>query len=219
MNTIELDELTRQGLKKMPVDFFDNVYLGNTIEKALILCIDIRNFSDFLRSNDDSIVFPLIQSFTTNLLSCVNQYGYNCSYYKLMGDGALLIWDDSNQDTIDSALTVFNSYTDFLNDYLFRPYPILGLAGALVQGKAYKYEISAEASQLKYRDYIGYGVNLACRLQGIAPKDSLIVNQKLGLTGLVPVKPFLWSDTAQQNASLKGLRDEDRDQFMLYDRQ
>ena len=48
-----------------------------------------------------------------------------------------------------------------------------------------KYEISAESSQLKYRDYVGYGINLSCRLQGIAPKNRLIVNHKLAGTRLL----------------------------------
>ena len=76
------------GLKKMPIDIFDNVYLGETKPDALILCIDVRGFSNFLCSHEEKVVFSLITSFTSNFLSCVNQFGVGCSYYKLLGDGA-----------------------------------------------------------------------------------------------------------------------------------
>ena len=168
--SVELDSSTLAGLKKMPVDIFDNVYVGDVKPHALILCVDVRGFSNFLCSHDEKAVFSLITSFTSNFLSCVNQFGYGCSYYKLLGDGALVIWDETTPTTLGEAIMVFQTYTEFLGEELFSPYPELGLGGALVMEKVYKYEISAEASALKYRDYVGYGINLACRLQGLARK-------------------------------------------------
>ena len=67
-----------------------------------------------------------------------------------------------------------------MDEELFKPYPGLGLAGALVMDKVFKYEISAEASQLKYRDYVGYGINLACRLQGLARRGRIGREQEFG---------------------------------------
>lgn len=90
-DTVELDSLTLEALKKGPIDIFDNVYLGETRPHSLILCIDVRGFSDFMCNNEETVVFGLIKSFTSNFLSCLNQFGYNCSYYKLLGDGALVI--------------------------------------------------------------------------------------------------------------------------------
>ncbi len=215
---VELDLSALAGLKKMPVDIFDDVYLGEVKERALVLCVDVRNFSDFLCCNDEGDVFRLIKDFTSNLLSCVNQFGYGCSYYKLMGDGAIVIWDDTDQDTVLGALEVFDSYTAFLDEELFKPYPGLGLAGALVMDKVFKYEISAEASQLKYRDYVGYGINLACRLQGLAAADELVINRNLASTGLVPYKGSIQEDGLADLRSLKGLKEEDRTAVLLYDR-
>ena len=82
--SVELDASTLAGLKKMPVDIFDNVYVGDVKPHALILCVDVRGFSNFLCSHDEEAVFSLITSFTSNFLSCVNQFGYGCSYYKLL---------------------------------------------------------------------------------------------------------------------------------------
>jgi class 3 adenylate cyclase len=215
---VELDLSALAGLKKMPVDIFDDNYLGEVKDRALVLCVDVRNFSDFLCCNDEGDVFRLIKDFTSNLLSCVNQFGYGCSYYKLMGDGAIIIWDDTDEATVAGALEVFDSYTSFLDEELFKPYPGLGLAGALVMDKVFKYEISAEASQLKYRDYVGYGINLACRLQALARADELVINRNLAATGLVPNRTSGSEDGLTDLRALKGLKEEDRSAVLLYDR-
>jgi len=207
-----------EGLKKMPVDVFEGTYLGIVRNTALVLCLDIRNFSDFLCQNDDDTVFKLIKEFTSNLLSCINQFGYGCSYYKLMGDGVIIIWDETSEDNIKEALTIFNLYTEFLNEELFKQYDSLSLAGALVTEKVYKFEISAELSELKYRDYIGYGINLACRLQTLASANELILNEILVNEWSVP---YSVNETARMQKDLlllKGLKDEDRKRAYFYKR-
>jgi class 3 adenylate cyclase len=212
---LDLDAGAIEGLKKMPVDMFDGAYLGEAYDDALILCVDVRNFSDFLCSQDEGTVFVLIETFTSNLLSCINQCGYGCSYYKLLGDGALVIWDQTNEQTIKEALDIFDSYTSFLDEELFQPYEGLGLGGALVQEKVFKYEISAEVSQLKYRDYVGYGINLACRLQALALSDELILNKMLAKSGMIPFKPNKSLKLIDELNTLKGLKEDDRN-FILY---
>jgi class 3 adenylate cyclase len=210
-----LDTGAIEGLKKMPVDVFD-LYLAEVHDNALILCVDVRNFSDFLCSNDEDTVFRLIREFTSNLLSCINQCGYGCSYYKLMGDGALIIWDETNQDAINEALTIFTSYTEFLNEDLFMPFNSLALAGALVTEKVFKYEISAELSELKYRDYVGYGINLACRLQTLARANELVLNETLVKSGAIPFKVDESSELLKDLRLLKGLMENDRKRLLFY---
>ena len=214
--SLHLDVGAIKGLKKMPVDIFDGVYLGEVHNYALILCVDMRNFSDFLTHNQDETVFKLISEFTSNLLSCINQFGYGCSYYKLMGDGALIIWDEANENSVNEALYIFDSYTAFLDDELFSSYSDLGLGGALVEEKIYKYEISAEVSQLKYRDYIGYGINLACRLQELAGKDQLVINETLAKYGGVPFRIDKSPKKLKELRSYKGLKENDRKQVLFY---
>ena len=215
-DTVELDSLTLEALKKGPIDIFDNVYLGETRPHSLILCIDVRGFSDFMCNNDETVVFGLIKSFTSNFLSCLNQFGYNCSYYKLLGDGALVIWDKLDGVAIKEAVTVFTTYVEFTREELFKPYGNLAIGGALVLNKVYKYEISAEASQLKYRDYVGYGINLACRLQNLAAGGELIVSKKLVDIGAIYATKNTDPDLMKKLRALKGVKPEDREAIFLY---
>ncbi|MCL1836496.1 MAG: hypothetical protein FWG46_02990 [Treponema sp.] len=215
---LELDAGAVEGLMKMPVDMFDGVYLGEAHSTALVLCVDVRNFSDFLCSHQDDTVFKLIKEFTSNLLSCINQFAYGCSYYKLLGDGALVIWDETGENSIKEALYVFDSYTDFLNEELFKPFDGLGLGGALVEEKVFKYEISAEVSQLKYRDYVGYGINLACRLQELAGQNELALNETLAKTGIIPFRVDKSPRMLKELHSFKGLREEDRERVLFYNK-
>jgi hypothetical protein len=104
-----------------------------------------------------------------------------------------------------------------VNEELFRTYPTLALAGALVTDKVFKYEISAEASQLKYRDYVGYGINLACRIQGLARKDQLVINRRLANTGLVPYSVVSSQEYCDELPLLKGLKSEDCGEILFYD--
>ncbi|UTC82136.1 hypothetical protein [Treponema denticola] len=215
-DTVELDSLTLEALKKGPIDIFDNVYLGETRPHSLILCIDVRGFSDFMCNNDETVVFGLIKSFTSNFLSCLNQFGYNCSYYKLLGDGALVIWDKLDGVAIKEAVTVFTTYVEFTREELFKPYGNLAIGGALVLDKVYKYEISAEASQLKYRDYVGYGINLACRLQNLAAGGELIVSKRLVDIGAIYATKNTDPDLMKKLRALKGVKTEDREAIFLY---
>jgi class 3 adenylate cyclase len=214
---LDLDMGAIAGFKKMPVDLFDGVYLSEIHSNALVLCVDVRNFSDFLCSHTGDTVFRLIKDFTINLLSCINQFGYGCSYYKLMGDGALVIWDETNEGTLGEAVGIFDSYTAFLNEDLFKPFENLGLGGALVKEEVFKYEISAELSDLKYRDYVGYGINLPCRLQTLAASNELILNGLLAESGAIPFRVDDSPDAQRKLNTLKGLKEEDRKRLLFYD--
>ena len=134
----------------------------------------------------------------------------------MLGDGAFVIWDNADELAVEEALMIFNTYLAFAKEEFFTEYSDLGLGGALVQEVIYKYEISAEMSSLKYRDYFGYGINLACRLQGIADKDRLIVNKILAnkkyFETIVSTEPKLLKDLN----SLKGLKDDDKGAVYFY---
>jgi class 3 adenylate cyclase len=135
-----------------------------------------------------------------------------------MGDGALVIWDKTDENAINEALMIFDSYTEFLNEELFKPFNGLALAGALVTERVFKYEISAELSELKYRDYVGYGINLACRLQTLASADELVLNKILAESGAIQFRMDESPEIINELHLLKGLKEEDRKCVMFYNK-
>ena len=86
----------------------------------------------------------------------------------------------------------------------------------MVLDKIYKYEISAEAAQLKYRDYVGYGINLACRLQNLAAGGELIVSKKLVDIGAIDATKNTNPEVMKKLKALKGVKSEDREAIFLY---
>jgi class 3 adenylate cyclase len=94
----------------------------------------------------------------------------------------------------------------------------LGLGGALVEEEVFKYEISAEVSQLKYRDYVGYGINLACRLQTLADVNELVLNEMLARLGTIPFRVDDSPEIIKELHTLKGLKNEDRNRVLFYER-
>jgi hypothetical protein len=53
---------------------------------------------------------------------------------------------------------------------------------------------------------------------GTGQENELVINKNLADTGLVPFKSALPVGTFAELGSLKGLKDEDREQVLLYDR-
>ena len=117
-DTVELDSLTLEALKKGPIDIFDNVYLGETRPHSLILCIDVRGFSDFMCNNDETVVFGLIKSFTekrkeklSELLEKYTQEEILETMFKIKDINFLLGRTDKSNWKI--------SFDDFLNEEKF----------------------------------------------------------------------------------------------------
>jgi hypothetical protein len=82
----------------------------------------------------------------------------------------------------------------------------------------FKYEISAEVSQLKYRDYVGYGINLACRLQSLAGINEMVLNEMLVKSSPIPYRVKRSQAALKELRILKGLKEEDRKRVLFYDR-
>ena len=84
--------------------------------------------------------------------------------------------------------------------------------------KVFKYEISAELSELKYRDYVGYGINLACRLQTLARANELVLNEILTKFGTIKFRVDKSDEIIRELQTLKGLKEEDREHVLFYER-
>lgn len=203
-----------QEMVRTPVSLRDDRYEKAYVE-CLALAIDLRGFSSFTLEADRDRVTLFLEKYTQELLAAVN--GYSVSYYKLLGDGALVIWDEPEPQDAEACRDLFRLLREVVTDIALAYESTCALAGALALGTLYKYEIFGECSGLKYRDYVGYALNTAFRLQTLAHPGELVaapaVDTRFGLGA-----PLMENDRKPERSSIKGIRDEDYDGIVVIER-
>lgn len=200
---VEADVQREMG--RTPVSLRDDSY-EKGYHDALALSIDLRGFSSFARDSDRDLVASFLEKYSQELLAAVN--GYSASYYKLLGDGALVIWDEAEARYVEDCRELFRLLREVVSDLAASYGSPCSLAGALTLDSLYKYEIFGECSGLKYRDYIGYGINIAFRLQSMAGPGELLASPAVE-TCFALGAPLLSPARKPPRGSIKGLRDED----------
>ncbi len=210
-DTTEIEATVIHEMKKTPISLRDGVYEKRFLE-TLILCLDLRSFSSYARDQGRDEVKGFLERYTQELLAAINAYAV--SYYKLLGDGALILWDNPSRGDVDNAVELFT----LLRWVIGETGPAFGyrdsLAGALLVDEVYKYEIYAESSGLKYRDYVGYGINFAFRLQGAARSKELLSTRDLvERFGLAASQ--LPEGARPTSESMKGIRERDYEDIQI----
>jgi len=199
---------------RTPVSLRDDQYEKLYVE-ALSLCMDLRGFSSYALSADRDSMTGFLEKYSQELLAAVNSY--SASYYKLLGDGALVIWDSPDENAVEACRDMFGLLRDVVDEIASAYRSPCALAGAITLDTLYKYEIFGECSGLKYRDYVGYGINIAFRLQSVAGPGELLaspaVNARFALGA-----PLLEAARRPPKGSIKGIRDEDREGIVVVQR-
>lgn len=198
-------------MERTPISLRDEHY-DRGYRDALALCLDLRGFSTWSRDADPPVVAAYLERYSQELLAGVNWF--SVSYYKLLGDGALIIWDEAGPQGVASARELFRLLKEVVEEVSASFGSSCALAGALTEGSLYKYELFGECSGLKYRDYLGYGINSAFRLQSIAAPGELLASPGIGQR-FAPGLPRLPDIRKPQRPSLKGLKDEDYDGVLV----
>lgn len=211
VDTIELDPAVVREMERTPISLKDGSYDKRSL-KALILCLDLRRFSSFALEAGTEAVTGFLEKYSQELLAAAT--GMGVSYYKLLGDGAMLVWDDPAEGLHEGAVELFRILRQVVAEIGPGFGYKLNVAGALNVGEVYKYEINAECSGLKYRDYVSYAVNSIFRLQKMAGPGELVSGRQLA-AAVGADWPLLDPDKKPARASLEGLRDEDYDEVRL----
>ena len=192
-------------MARTPVSLRDDRYEKGYVD-ALVLCIDLRGFSSYARDTDPEVVVAFLEKYSQELLAAVN--GFSASYYKLLGDGAMVIWDKADAESMETCIELFGLLRDVVGSVAELYDSTCSLAGAVTFGNLYKYEIFGECSGLKYRDYIGYAINFAFRLQSLAAAGQLLGQGSMAERFCIGA-PRLDPARKPPLASLKGVREED----------
>ncbi len=199
---------------RTPVSLRDDRYDKGYVE-ALALCMDLRGFSSYALTAERDAMTGFLEKYSQELLAAVNSY--SASYYKLLGDGAIVIWDDPDENAAESCRDLFRLLRDVVDEIAAAYKSPCALAGAITLDTLYKYEIFGECSGLKYRDYVGYGINIAFRLQSVAGPGELLAspaaNDRFALGA-----PAIEKARRPPKGSIKGIRDEDREGIVVVER-
>jgi class 3 adenylate cyclase len=195
----------QREMARTPISLRDDSY-EKGYHDALALSLDLRGFSSFTKDANRDLVAAFIEKYSQELLAAVN--GYSASYYKLLGDGALVIWDEANPAYVDDCRDLFRLLREVVAELAASYGSSCSLAGGLTLDSLYKYEIFGECSGLKYRDYIGYGINIASRLQSIAGPGELLASPSVENCFALGA-PLLPPSRKPPMGSIKGLRDAD----------
>lgn len=209
-----VDAAVIREMVRTPVSLRDDIYEKGYVE-ALALCIDLRGFSSFAASAERERVTAFLEKYSQELLAAVN--GYSASYYKLLGDGALVIWDEAGPESAEACRDLFRLLREVVAELAEAHRCDCALAGGLVLDELYKYEIFGECSGLKYRDYVGYGINIAFRLQSIAGRGELLGSPSVEARFRFGSAP-LEASRKPTRASIKGIRDEDYEGIVVIER-
>ena len=203
--TTEIERTVIYEMRKTPISLKDGVYEKGYV-RSMCLCLDLREFSSFARDSRREMVQGFLERYTQELLAGIN--GYSVSYYKLLGDGALVIWDEPSYEDLIGALEFFEILRGIVRD-VGAEFGYCGcVAGALAIDELYKYEMYAETSGLKYRDYIGYGINYVFRLQAMAAAGELLANKSIVDRFGLELERFPESRKPERGG-IKGIKDED----------
>lgn len=214
--TTEIERTVLHEMRKTPISLRDGSYEKGYAE-GMVLCLDLREFSSFARDFPREQVRGFLERYTQELLAGLN--AYDVSYYKLLGDGALAIWDAPARADLDGVLEFFGILRSIVaevrSEFGYRG----NVAGAVTLDELYKYEIHAETSGLKYRDYIGYGINYAVRLQAMASAGGLLGARRL-VERFALDAPRLPDEAKPDRCGVKGITDEDyEDVYVLAERE
>jgi len=201
-------------MERTPVSLRDDRYEKAYVD-SLVLCIDLRGFSSYARDKDPALVAAFLEKYSQELLAAVN--GYSASYYKLLGDGAMVIWDGADSEAMSACVELFDLLRDVVDSVAELHDSSCALAGAVTFGNVYKYEIFGECSGLKYRDYIGYAINCAFRLQSIAAAGELLGQGSLADRYGIEA-PRLDVERKPPLSSIKGVREDDYEDIRVFTR-
>lgn len=184
-----------------------------------VMFADLRGFSTWSLSAEPEQVSDIYAVIS----NCVAQMliDYPFSYWKLLGDGIMLVWesDDSEATSADCAIgaayELHKKYWHYRKDSL-STVPI-GFGIAICGGHITKFSSSTFFESCIVNDYLDPTVNQTARLQTLAEPGQVLVNRRVA-----KISAFDWysfedvSDSLNEKlADLKGVSDFEKEVYRV----
>jgi class 3 adenylate cyclase len=184
-----------------------------------VLFADLRGFSNWSMHAEREPIYELYEVISDRIAQFVIDYPFN--YWKLLGDGIMLVWDGNNNESwaancaIGAAYELHKKYWYYRKDSLHQVPEGFGIA--ICGGYLTKFRSATFFESCVVSDYLGPVVNQAARLQRLAKAGEVLVNRRAEKTANDDWYSFInvSEDLKSEIACLEGLSPYEREVFKV----
>ncbi len=150
---------------------------------AYVLFADLRGFSNWSVSVEPELIEEVFEVISERVVQMLLDYNYD--YWKLLGDGIMLVWEanDENNEEIAASKALYAAYELHKKYWIYKDEALTNLPDgfgiAVCGGYVTKYQSSTFFESVIIQDYIGPIVNFAARLQTLANPGQVLVNKRV----------------------------------------
>jgi class 3 adenylate cyclase len=184
-----------------------------------VLFADLRGFSNWSMHAEPEQIYELYEVISDRIAQFVIDYPFN--YWKLLGDGIMLVWEVNNNESrtanraIGAAYELHKKYWYYRKDSLHQIPEGFGIA--VCGGYLTKFRSTTFFESCVVSDYLGPVVNQAARLQRLAKAGEVLVNLRAEKTANDDWYSFInvSEDLKSEIACLEGLSPYEREVFKV----
>ena len=154
---------------------------GHLRTNACVLFADLRGFSSWSLKAEDEDILDVANAMLNFVKQGASDYRFD--YWKLLGDGILLVWDALDDgalradQALEAAFELHKKYWYFRKGVSFEIQTGFGIA--VTGGPVTKFWSKDWLDLLMIVDYLGPIVNQAARMQGIAAPGEVLVDTRI----------------------------------------
>lgn len=161
---------------------------NTTIERVIgyVMFADLREFSTWSLTAEPEQIHEIYELISDRVAQMLIDYPF--SYWKLLGDGIMLVWeaDKSESDAVDCAIgaayELHKKYWYYRKDALSVVPSGFGIA--ICGGHLTKFSSATFFESCIVNDYLGPIINQAARLQTLAEPGQVLVNRRVAKTSV-----------------------------------
>lgn len=174
-----------------------------------VMFADLRGFSSWSLTATYDQISEIYEVLADRIAQMLLDYPF--SYWKLLGDGIMLVWEVAEQEDISANCAIGAAYELHKKYWYYRKQSSYklpnGFGIAIAAGDIIKFSSTTFFESCVVNDYLGPTVNLAARLQTLAHPGQVLVNDRVAKTSNSDWYKFedVTSPLMQQFSKLKGI--------------
>jgi len=146
-----------------------------------VLFADLRGFSTWSLSAEPEQISEIYEVISDRVVQMLIDYHYD--YWKLLGDGIMLVWQSREDESATSDCAIGAAYELHKEYWYYRKDSLSGVPKgfgiAICAGHLTKFSSATFFESCVVNDYLGPIVNQAARLQTLAKPGEVLVNKRV----------------------------------------